>query len=60
MTGPQFRAARIAAHYSYRVAARYLGVTVRTIQNWEARGKVPEKATRIQVAPCPTCGAGQP
>ena len=60
MTGRAFQVARIRAHYSYRQAAKFLDVSVRTIQNWEARGKVPEKATRIQVAPCPTCGAGQP
>ena len=56
MTGPEFRQARINAHLSYRQAARFLLVSVRTVQAWETKDEVPQRALAIKYAPCPTCG----
>jgi transcriptional regulator with XRE-family HTH domain len=47
VTGGEFREARIAAGLSYRQAAAYLGVSLRTIQLWETRDTVPDRATAI-------------
>lgn len=51
MTGAEFREARIAAGLSYRQAAAILGVSLRTIQLWEEKDTVPDRATAIGQPP---------
>ncbi|HZU77111.1 MAG TPA: helix-turn-helix transcriptional regulator [Dehalococcoidia bacterium] len=47
MTGPEFRARRVALGLSYRRAAAALGVSLSTIYRWEAeQRRIPALAER--------------
>jgi DNA-binding XRE family transcriptional regulator len=48
VTGAEFKQARLRAGLSYRRAAALLGVSLRTIQLWEERATVPDRATAIE------------